>query len=73
MAVEANFSRGLAQLSIIFGAVNIMTGRAGDSISIHDALSEIIALYAILVRCAIGEVIEGGLTQSTIFQLPKVS
>lgn len=40
--------------------------------AVHDALHEIIALHAILVRRAIGEVIEGGLTKRAVFEFPEI-
>jgi|SRR5580692_5570256 hypothetical protein len=45
--------------------------RAHDSVPVHHALHKIIALHAILVRRAIGKIIESSLPQAAVFELPE--
>ncbi len=60
-------------MRIIFGAVDIVAAEAGDAAPVHYTLHEIVALHAVFVRGAIGEVCEGGLAESVLFQLPKIA
>ena len=48
----------LAQLRVVVGAMNIVAIEAGDAAAIHHALHEIVALHAVLVRGAVGEMSE---------------
>ncbi len=50
-----------------------MAAKTGDAATVHNALHEIIALHAVLVGGSIGEVYEGGLAESVVFQLPKIA
>ena len=72
MARAANFVDGLAQHSLVFGAVRIVTAKTGDTALIHEALHEIIALHAVFVGSAIGEMSERLLTELILFELPKI-
>ena len=48
----------LDQHRIVGGAVGIVTAKARDATRVHQALHEVIALHAILVRGAIGKMRE---------------
>ena len=72
MTIEADFSRRLSQLSIVLCAMGVVTGGTGNSVPIHDALHKIVALHAVLVRGAVREIVERGLTKGTVFKLPEV-
>src|SRR6267143_1418485 len=53
--------------------MNIVAREAGDASAVHYALSEVIALHAILMGGAIGEMREGHLTEGVVFELPKIA
>jgi len=53
--------------------MNIVAREAGDTSAVHDALSKVIALHAILMSCAIGEMREGHFTEGVVFELPKIA
>jgi len=53
--------------------MNIVAREAGDASAVHYALNEVIALHAILVGGAIGEMREGHLTEGVVFELPKIA
>src|SRR5580704_3057894 len=72
VTIEAKAVGGLAQLRIIFGAVNVVATGAGDATAIHHALHEIISLHTIFVRGAIGKMSEGGLAESVLFKFPVI-
>lgn len=73
VAVEAEQLRGLAQARIVRRAVGVVAGEAGDSVNIHLAVHEIVALHAVLVGGAIGEVREAGLAEFVFFEFPVVA
>lgn len=50
----------------------IVTRGTGDAMAVHEALHEIIALHTILVRRAIREVVESGLTKRAVFESPEI-
>ena len=52
--------------------MHIMAGRTRDSVPVHDALHKVVALHAILVRGAVGEVVERRLTEGAVLELPEV-
>jgi hypothetical protein len=49
MTVQVELVYRLSELSHVFGAVNIRTGSAGDTMLVHDALHKVIALHPVLV------------------------
>ena len=53
--------------------MNIMAREAGDPSAVHYALNEVIALHAILMGGAIGEMREGHFTEGVVFELPKIA
>ena len=72
MAVQAQLVCRLSELGDVFGAVNIVTGSAGDTMLVHDALHKVIALHPVLVCGSVREVRECGLAQGDVFELPIV-
>ena len=73
VAVEAHDAGRLAAVRIVGGAVDVVAGEAGDAARVHQALHEIVALHAVLVRGAVGEMGEGGLAELVLFQLPEIA
>ena len=73
VAIETEFVSRLSKLSVVIGAMNIMASEAGDPSAVHQALHEVIALHAILMSGAIGEMREGHFTEGVIFELPKIA
>src|SRR5260370_8685202 len=53
--------------------MSIVARKAGDASAVHYALNEVIALHAILMGSAIGEMREGHLTKDVVFELPKIA
>src|SRR3984893_4680845 len=53
--------------------MNIMASEASNPSAVHEALHEVIALHAILMSGAIGEMREGHFTEGVIFELPKIA
>ena len=72
VAFKAHEVAGLDEVGIIFRAVRVMAGVAGDAPSVHHALDKIITLHAVLVGGAVGEMGEGGFAQLVFFQLPEI-
>jgi hypothetical protein len=70
VAVQAELLRRFAELRIILGAVHVMARGAGDPVSVHDALYEVIALHPVLVGGPVGKMGKSCLTQRVVFQLP---
>ena len=66
VTIEAKAVGGLAQLRVIFGAVNVVATEAGDSAAVHHALHEIVSLHAIFMCGSIGEMREAQLPQGVI-------
>lgn len=60
------------QLSVVIRSMYVMARRAGDLMAIHDALRKVIPLHPVLVRRAIGQIVEIGLPKGAIFELPIV-
>ncbi len=73
MAVQAKPVGGLAKLRVIIGAMNVVAGEAGNAAAVHEALHEIVALHAVFVGGAIGEMGEGGLAERVVFELPEIA
>src|SRR4029079_4324575 len=72
MAAEAKAIPFLAHNARIVGAVRIVTIGAGDAARIHQAGHKIIALHAVLVLGAVGEVGEALLSELVLLQLPEI-
>ncbi len=72
MTIQAKLVRRFSQLRVIVCAVRIVTTEACNPAPVHYALHEIIALHAIFVRRAFGEVRERRLAQLVLLQLPKI-
>ena len=72
MALQAQHVRRLQQIGVVRGAVHIVAAEAGDAARVHQALHEIVALHAVLVRRAVGEMREGGLAELVLFELPEI-
>jgi hypothetical protein len=64
--------RGLQQIRIVVGPVDVVTAIATDAVRVHDALDEIISLHAVLVRRAIGKVGERLFPEFVLLQLPVI-
>src|SRR5579863_215102 len=73
VAIEAELLSGLTQLSVVCGAVNIVAIETGDPAGVHHALYEVVALHAVLVSSAFGEVIEILRTERGLFEFPKAA
>ena len=58
MALEAHDARGLQELSVIGGSVDVVAGETSDAMRVHGALHEVVALHAVLVGGAVGKVRE---------------
>src|SRR5665213_238343 len=52
--------------------MHIVATEAGDAVRVHLAGYEIVALHAILVRCAIRKMREGGLAEFVFLELPHI-
>jgi len=72
VAIQANLVGRFSELGVVRGAVNVVTGVTSNSATVHDALRKVISLHPVLVRRAVGEIIEGRLTQGAVLQLPEV-
>jgi len=72
MTVQTELVRGLSELRIVLGAMNIVTGCAGHTVAIHHTLDEVVALHPVLMSCAICEVKEVCLSKSNVFELPVI-
>src|SRR5580700_6749386 len=72
VAVEAERRCRLAELRGVLRAVRVMAPRASDSVSIHLALDEVVALHPVLVTRAVGVVREGGLAKLVVLETPVV-
>ena len=73
VAVQAYLGSGLPEDRLIRCAVNIVTAKAGDAAGVHEALHEIVALHAILVRSAVGKVRERLHPELAFLELPEVA
>lgn len=72
MAVQAEYIGGLDKLGVVISSMHIMATEAGDAVTVHDALYEIVALHAVFMSGAIGEVIKVGCPQRRDFKLPII-
>ena len=58
VALQAEHVGRLQQVGIVLRAVNVVATEAGDAVRVHHALHKIVALHAVLVRGAVGEMRE---------------
>lgn len=72
VAFEAERIRGLDQVCIVLGAVNIVATEAAHPMRIDRALNKVVSLYSVFVRRPVREMREGLLTELVLFKLPKV-
>ena len=72
VAFHAELVSRRPQLRPVLRAVYIVTGRTHDAVLVHNTLGKVVALHAILVRCAIGEIIESGLPRRAVLKLPEI-
>lgn len=72
VTVETQHIRWFQQIGIILRAMHIVAAEAAHAVGIHHALYKVIPLHAILMRRAIGEMHEGLLTQTVLFQFPEI-
>ena len=72
VALKAHHVGRLQQVRIVVGAVHVVAAVAAHAVRVHDALHEIIALHAILVRGAVGEMRERLFAEFVLFQLPEI-
>jgi hypothetical protein len=73
VTIEAELANRLAQLRVIFRAVNVMTVETRDAATIHHALHEVVALYAVLVCGSVWVVEEiRWFAEPVAFQLPII-
>lgn len=72
MTIQANLIYRLSQLSIVFRSMDIMARVASDSVSVHDALDEVVTLHAVFVRSTVREVVETGLAEGAVLEFPEI-
>ena len=73
MTIEAEFIRGLAQLSIVGCAMNVVAVETSDTATVHHTLYEIIPLHPVFVGRAVREIKKSlRFSKSVIFQLPII-
>lgn len=58
VTVQAELVYRLSELRDVLGAVNVVTGSTCDTVLVHNALHEVIALHSILVCGPISEMSE---------------
>jgi hypothetical protein len=73
VTIQANLLCGLSELSIVGGPMYIVTRGTGNAAAVHHALRKVVSLHAILVRRAVGKIVEGGLSKRAVLQLPIVA
>jgi hypothetical protein len=59
VTIEADLVCGLSKLRIVVGAVYVVAGGTGNSVTVHHALHEVIPLHPVLMRCSVREMSEG--------------
>ena len=72
MTGQAHAAARLPQHGVVVRAVRIVATEAGDAARVHQAGHEVVALHAVLVRRAIGEMGERRLAEFVILELPEV-
>src|ERR1700722_10656334 len=56
MTCRADLFDWLYQHGLVVGTVRVVAIRARDTSRVHQALHEVVALHAVLMRCSVGEV-----------------
>ena len=72
VALQAHDIAGLDQVGIVGRAMDIVATETSNAMRVHDARHKIVPLHAILVRRAIGEVGERGLTRFMLLEFPEL-
>ncbi len=72
MAFQAHKVTGLNKIGIVFGAMDVMAGVAGNASSVHHALDEVIPLHTVFMRGAVRKMSKAGFAQLVPFQLPII-
>ncbi len=72
VAIQTDFIRGLFELCVVLGAVDVVAIEAGDASAVHNALHKVIALHAILVRGTVREMRKCQFAEF-VFDLPAAS
>src|SRR5215831_18493425 len=72
VAGQAHRISQLAQHRLVLRAVWIVATETRDAARVHEALNEIVALHAVLMRTAVGKVREACFTELVLFKLPKI-
>jgi len=72
MTFQAHHIGRFQQISIVFRAVDIVAAIAADTVRIHGALHEIVALHSVFVRRAVRKMRESLLLEFVFFQLPII-
>src|SRR5262249_5508785 len=72
MAFEADGVRRLDEVGRIGRAVDVVATEAGHAAGIHHAADEIVALHAVLVGGAVGEVGEAGFARLVLLETPEL-
>ena len=72
VACQAHCILRFAQHRLVFCAVRIVAAETGDAARIHQALNEIVALHAVLVRGAVRKMREARFTELVLFEPPKI-
>ena len=73
MTGQAHRVARLAQHRLIFRAVRIVATETRDAARVHEALNEIVALHAVLVRGPVGKMREARFAELVLFKQPKIS
>jgi len=58
VAFKAQHAGGFHQVGVVFRAVHVVATETGHAVRVHQAGDEIIALHAVLMRGAVGEMSE---------------
>ena len=72
VTLETEEAGRFQQIGIIVGPVNVVAAKAFYSAGVHQAGDEIVALHAVLMGRAIGEVSKGRLARLMLLQSPVV-
>ena len=71
-AGQAHCIPRFSQNRLVFCAVRIVAAETGDAERIHQALNEIVALHAVLVRGAVRKVREARFAELVLFEPPNI-
>jgi len=72
MTCRADLVDWFYQHRLVVGTVRVMAIDARDASRVHQALHEIIALHAVLMRCSVGEMRKRQLAQLVVFKFPEI-